>query len=180
MDFDNMTNTQLVELHNSLVSEDKALKSWKGKKSVLIERIAPLLGEKALESDVVAPAWTEEDAPEAEVTEVVETTTSTTETGKKITIVGTAISLLCTIDFYEDRNEKASEENIVEQDHPNARSVGLAYDVILNTIHDMFPGSKTSVACLRWYSVKIREEASGYEGLRLPQRRPRVRPNRSK
>ncbi|UFK26691.1 hypothetical protein [Roseobacter phage RDJL6] len=94
----------------------------------------------------------------------------------KKTIKSVAVDLLCHVAYYENRNEKSSDENRVSEDHPQARSVGLAYDEIIRRIQDEFEGCGTSVACLRWYSVKIRVEEQGYEDLRLPQRRPRAKP----
>ncbi len=93
------------------------------------------------------------------------------------TIRAAAIELLCHTDHYEDRDQPRGAK--VSKDHKNARSVGLPYDVIIAMIAEEFPTCKTTVACLRWYSVKIRVEELGYEGLRLPQRRPRAKPRAS-
>lgn len=92
------------------------------------------------------------------------------------TIRAAAIDLLCRVEYHEDRNKKSDPTNRVEASVPGARSVGLAYDDIIQAIKAEFPDANTSVACLRWYSVKIRVEEHGYEGLRLPQRRPRAKP----
>lgn len=92
------------------------------------------------------------------------------------TIRAAAIDLLCRVEYHEDRNKKSDADNRVEASQPGARSVGLAYDDIIQAIKAEFPDANTSVACLRWYSVKIRVEEHGYEGLRLPQRRPRAKP----
>lgn len=92
------------------------------------------------------------------------------------TIRDASLDLLCHVAYYEDKTRKPSDENRVPSDHKNARSVGIAYDEIIRRIQEEFPGCQTSVACLRWYAVKVRVEERGYEGLRLPQRRPRVRP----
>ena len=92
-----------------------------------------------------------------------------------LTIRSVAVDLLCLVDHHENRNKNPSLTNMVESDHPHSRSVGLPYDEIIRQIRARFPQCHTSVACLRWYSVKIRVEESGYEGLRLPQRRPRVK-----
>jgi len=97
------------------------------------------------------------------------------------TIKAASVELLCHVAFYEDRDEKIDpEKNVVEASNPKARSVGLAYDEIIRRIQDEFPGCSTTVACLRWYSVKIRVEEHGYEDLRLPQRRPRAKPRTAK
>lgn len=37
------------------------------------------------------------------------------------------------------------------------RPYGHSYDEILNRIHAQFEGAKTTVACLRWYAVHMRE-----------------------
>lgn len=92
------------------------------------------------------------------------------------TVRDEAIVWLSTIDYYEDKTKKSSEGNRVDISHPNARSVGLPYATILEKVLEVFPSAKTSAACLRWYSVKIRAEEEGFEGYRLPQRRPRANP----
>jgi len=51
----------------------------------------------------------------------------------------------------------------------DGRPYGHPYDVILNKIHEQFPESKTSVACLRWYAVHMRERDE-----RVPNRRRAV------
>lgn len=95
------------------------------------------------------------------------------------TIRAAAIDLLCHVEFFEDRTKKPDTLlNAVKEDHPQSRSVGLPYDEIIRRIQAEFPDCQTTVACLRWYSVKIRVEEFGYEGLRLPQRRPRVKPTK--
>ncbi len=50
------------------------------------------------------------------------------------------------------------------------RPYGHPYDTILNTIHEQFEGAKTTVACLRWYAVHMRER-----GEKVPNR-PRAAP----
>lgn len=45
------------------------------------------------------------------------------------------------------------------------RPYGHSYETILNKIHEQFPEGKTSVACLRWYAVHMRER-----GERVPNR----------
>lgn len=45
------------------------------------------------------------------------------------------------------------------------RPYGHSYDTILSKIHEQFPEGKTSVACLRWYAVHMRER-----GERVPNR----------
>lgn len=50
------------------------------------------------------------------------------------------------------------------------RPYGLSYDEVLNRIHQQFEGAKTTVACLRWYAVHMRER-----GEKVPNR-PRATP----
>ena len=48
---------------------------------------------------------------------------------------------------------------------PDGKAVGHPYDVILLKIKESFPACNTSIACLRWYSVRMREDE-----YKLPQR----------
>ncbi len=152
-----MTNAALVEKHNDLAfaAGQDVLKNWKGKKSVLIDRIR---------------------VHEAEI-EAIEAYTKEDEEKPARTIRAAAIELLCHVDRHEDRDKPAGLDNAVDEDHASARSVGLPYDRIIDLIKEEFSSVRceTTVACLRWYAVKIRVEEHGYEGLRLPQRRPRVK-----
>ena len=50
------------------------------------------------------------------------------------------------------------------------RPYGHSYDEVLNRIHQQFEGAKTTVACLRWYAVHMRER-----GEKVPNR-PRATP----
>lgn len=92
---------------------------------------------------------------------------------KEGTIRKFALDLLCEVDYYEDKTKPSNGENFVTSDHPQARSVGYTYAAIIDKILDEFPKAGTSVACLRWYAVKIRGEEFGYQGFKLAQRRPR-------
>jgi hypothetical protein len=186
-----LTNAELVGIYNGLA--DRPLKNWKGPKKALVYRILPLLPRGP---DVVEMPAAEEGAggvPAARCAlESAETATeqvglaesepakdAVAETiGKPVerTIRAAALALLCMVAYYEDRNAKSGPENVVPPDHRGARSVGLPYLDIVERIRGEFPGCETTVACLRWYSVKVRVEELGYEGLRLPQRRPRARP----
>ena len=91
------------------------------------------------------------------------------------TVRESALEYLCHIVSYEDRAENPSVTNVVDKNHKGARSVGLPYDQVIGYIVDEFPACKTTVACLRWYAVKVRAQEDGYEGYCLPQRRPRVK-----
>jgi len=171
MTYDEMiekTNAQLVTYHNELAAQCDAteLNGWKQAKTRLIERIE-ILQAKIEDAAIDAEDEVEEEAPVVEETEAEE---------PKRTIKSVAVDLLCATAYHENRDEKSSDENRVDADHPKARTVGIAYDEIIRRIQEEFEGCNTSVACLRWYSVKIRVGEHGYEDLRLPQRRPRAKP----
>lgn len=140
----------LLAIHNDLEGATR-LKLWKHGKAKLVARI------KALLAAIPESSPAEDEAQ---------------------TIRKTALDLLCQVDYHEDKNKKASLDNRLQGDDKNARSVGLPYLDIIASIRDRFPNSQTSVACLRWYAVKIRAEEFGYEGSKLAQRRPRARPNK--
>lgn len=94
------------------------------------------------------------------------------------TIRETALRLLTFVHYHEDSSKASGESNRVEEKHPKAGSVGLTYLNIISLIKEAFPDANTSVACLRWYAVKVRAEEKGYEGWRLTRRRPRLIPPR--
>ena len=56
----------------------------------------------------------------------------------------------------------------------NKRNVGIGYEEIIGTIKAKFPEAKTTVACLRWYAVHMRER-----DIRVPNR-PRAIPKKVK
>jgi len=60
---------------------------------------------------------------------------------------------------------------VVKHDE-DKRPYGHGYDFILDSIHKQFIGAKTTVACLRWYAVHMRER-----GERVPNR-PRAVPTK--
>ncbi len=91
----------------------------------------------------------------------------------KKTIKQQSLELLCHVDFYEDVKQDKSLKNRVDADHPNAKSVGLSFAVILEMITQANPGCRTSIACLRWYAVQVRAETDGFVGYILPYRRTR-------
>lgn len=162
-----LTNAQLVEVWNTHVakpgSKHKRLPSWKGKKDVLVARIltagygAAPKTEKKPEPKKSAPAKEQGE--------------------RKRTVRAASLELLCRVEYYEEKSRGPSDDNRFAEAAPDRRSVGLPYDEILKAITAEFPGAQTSVACLRWYAVKVRVEDAGYENLRLPQRRPRVKPS---
>lgn len=196
-DLHDKPTSELLGVYNAmaLATDRTVLKAWKGSKDALIAKIEALRdiiqqipsAEPEFDEAITALADMDQDdfdrgiaaletAAEPEVTEP-----EVTETvGGGRTIRATAIDLLCKVVYHEDRNKKSSDENRVEPGTPGARTVGLAYDDIIDAIRSEFPDCNTSVACLRWYSVKIRVEEHGYEGLRLPQRRPRAKPRSPK
>jgi len=53
-------------------------------------------------------------------------------------------------------------------DPGDKRTVGLMYGTIVELVKQKFPKAETTIECLRWYAVHMREE-----GKRLPQKRPR-------
>jgi hypothetical protein len=53
------------------------------------------------------------------------------------------------------------------------RKVGLSYAEILDYLHANFQGSKTTVACLRWYAAHMRDRGT------LPPNRPRAVPKKA-
>lgn len=172
-DLSTVSTKELVGIYNGL-GPDKPLKSYKGKREVLVKRIEALLG-----AAYGGPPVRHTAEPKREVTEEpVPQSSKPGTTGKQSgrTIRAAAVELLCTAAYHEDRTAESGPDNVVDSDHPQARSVGLAYDEILRRIRAEFPNCQTSAECLRWYSVKIRVEEHSYEGLRLPQRRPRVKP----
>ncbi len=63
-------------------------------------------------------------------------------------------------------------EVVAQQD---GRDVGMPYETVLEHIKVKFPDAKTSVNCLRWYAGKIRVEAHGYVGLKMPAIRQRTK-----
>ncbi len=160
------TNKELLGIYNGLA--DKPLAAWKGKKSDLIDRIEAL---------GTAPT---DDVPPAVVEKAATPETVNTAAGKsERTIREAALAWLCHVEYYEDRDGKSGPDNVVKEDHPKARSVGITYLDIIDRIKQEFPDCDTSVACLRWYSVKVRTHELGYEDYRLCQRRPRATPKRS-
>ena len=198
-----MTSKELVAIHNGLAPQCGAndLSAWKGKKEVLVERILEMREQVSREHP--EPMWDDE-ATDESIDTIAEATSDEFEramAGEPIpvpveaqtaldqvleqsdgqsdeptrTIKAASVELLCLVTHYEDRDAKPGTTQVAK-DHPKARSVGLAYDEIINRIMEEFPDASTSVACLRWYAVKIRVGEHGYEDLRLPQFRPRAKP----
>lgn len=53
-------------------------------------------------------------------------------------------------------------------DPTDGRTVGLLYGTIVALVKKKFPKAQTSLECLRWYAVHMRQE-----DIKLPQKRPR-------
>lgn len=160
VDYNTLTNAELVSIYNTLAKKHKlpAVKRWSKAKTILIERIESLSAKKVVKAK---PAKKESRKPDPALPSIRET----------------ALKLLSHVEYCEDRTRHPSDDNRVSANEKNARTVGLPYDEIVRRIHSMFPDAQTSVACLRWYTVKIRVNEFGYEGYTLPQRRPRA-PNK--
>lgn len=192
------TNRELLGIYNGLAH--KPLSAWKGQKSVMIDRIMSalespieLLGNEKVREQIgldepakkngevvsldAARAKTQQ--PKAAEKAAASETKPEAAGNAARTIREAALHWLCFADHYENRDEKSSADNRVAEDHAKARSVGITYLDIIERIKEEFPGCDTSVACLRWYSVKVRMQELGYEGYRLCQRRPRAKPSRS-
>lgn len=168
MDLSLTSTSELIAYHNDLLSKlgrkDLPLRSWKKSKKDLLEIIIPMDVEYGIK---VA-------AEEAEKAARVEATKNHASAN---TIRDAALALLCQVAYYEDKTKKPSPDNRVDPSNKLARSVGLPYQSIVNTLLAQFPGAKTSLACLRWYCVKVRVNEHGFTGYTLPQRRPRAGQN---
>lgn len=201
-DLNTLTSKELVVVHNTLADRlgSSALTSWKGKKELLVERVEGMRAEVLRRFP--EPMFDDEDEPMARVTvdsetfealdghvkapqgepipeeQPAETTEEPSEAPQR-TIKAASIEWLCHVEYYEDRAAKPG-TTVVEPGHKGARSVGLTYDEVIRRVQAEFPGCNTSVACLRWYAVKIRVGEHGYKDLRLPQRRPRATPKSPK
>ncbi len=164
--------TELVGIHNGL-NPEKPLKSWKRAKGVLIGRIEGL---RTNGHDTTEPQVPDTKPEAAEKRTVSKTKPKATGTSSDRTIRVAALEHLCHVAYHEDRGKKSGPDNVVDQGSSRrARSVGLPYDEIIRLIQKEFRGCDTSVACLRWYAVKVRVGEFGYEDYTLPQRRPRAK-----
>jgi len=175
-DLKGKTSKELVGIHNGL-NPAHPLKQWKQNKDLLINRIEALSRQVVKKAPKTVLTKAKAKVPQKTTVTKPAGEIKTEATGKPATrtIRAAAIELLCLVDFFEDRDEKLGADNVIDEKHEHARSVGIAYDEIIRRIKAEFSSCKTTVACLRWYSVKIRVEEFGYENLRLPQRRPRAK-----
>lgn len=171
--YDDKTSTELVAMHNALAAKLKKplLKNWKGKKTVLRDRVI------ALEAEGRSELHTKIFNAAAKRTKKTTTKTKVSRFQPKLTgqasIRSIALELLTEVDFHEDKTKRPSDSNRVSANHPHARSVGFSYEAIVDKIRNKYDGAQTSAACLRWYVVKMRNGDSSYEGYDLPNRRPR-------
>lgn len=173
---------ELTVIYNELRAKvgEQPIKRWAGPKAELIAKIEVL--------ELRTPKATAATAPEATAApeHVTEKPKAKQKPAKKQktedgrTIREASLDLLAHVDFYEDKTKASNDENRVAADHKNARSVGLAYLEVIERVKLEFPDADTSVACLRWYSVKVRDSKNHpeYAGWKLPQRRPRATPKK--
>lgn len=126
-----MTNSDLVGVYNNL-NPDKPLNGYKGKKDALIARIEKLRTSEPESVSVVKPVDATPKPVEVPVED--ETDQKTTGNEPERTIRAAAIEHLCHVAFYEDRGKKSSPENVVDEGDKGARTVGIAYDEIIDRI----------------------------------------------
>ena len=92
-----------------------------------------------------------------------------------------ACEMLCDVDYHEDLNECQTVFNRVEAGHPNAGSVGHAYERIMERLAKEYPDKKLTPAMLRFYKNKINSRKEPwFTGRLLPRRRPRRNISRRK
>lgn len=168
LDLSLTSTSQLIGWHNELLAKlDRKtlpLRSWKKSKQELFALITPMEVELRIKTEM----------DEAERIAKLEATKNPANAN---TIRDAALALLCQVAYYEDKTKKPSPDNRVDASAKNARSVGLPYNSIVDAVLAQFPGAKTSLACLRWYCVKVRVNEHGFTGYTLPQRRPRAGQN---
>jgi hypothetical protein len=125
-------------MHNALT--DKHIKSWKGKKEVLVAKI------KKLQPPPPPP-------PPTAKSKSVET------------IGGFTCDLLSkVVDHVDDNGNKVS------KDAKDAQPVGMSYQSILAAVKKQFPACKTNYNCLRCYAGRLRESGGFVPVHRLPSR----------
>lgn len=128
-DLNAMTNVGLVAMYNAL--SDKTMKAWKGKKTVLIQKIQALQ----------AKAQTHKEEKQ-----------KIAKDHKGETIGDTANSLLQKILYYiNDKKEKVTKETA------GAMPVGMSYADVLDAVKQKFPKCETNYNCLRCYAGRMRE-----------------------
>jgi len=133
----------LIAIHNTLVPTEAAIGQWKSAKTKLVTKILALGYEPT-------PKQTEEVTP-------------------KGAIKRKAVELLCEVVGQVDRKTGKPTEST---DFLDVYTVGHPYKAVLALLLEEFPEAKTTLGCLRWYAVKLRNSEEGYEGHTLPQKRP--------
>ncbi len=166
MELETMTMRELVDLHNDLAPDRPAGPKTFRCRAQAIERICGILSER-MGATVVAPEAAGEDAledgdggDEGEATAppapAAQGPGTRAEEGRT-SIRARAEQLLAVVSGLEDGQE-----------------VGLTYDEVLAAIRAEHPGCRTTVACLRWYGVRMRGG-----GARVPPRPSRGHAARS-
>lgn len=177
-DYASKSGPELTVIYNELRAKvgEQPIKRWAGAKSELIAKIEVLVLRQKPEA--APPAPTPEVVTEKPKVKQKPAKKQKTDDGR--TIREASLDLLAHVDFYEDKTKASNDENRVAADHKQARSVGLAYLEVIARVKLEFPDADTSVACLRWYSVKVRDAKNHpeYAGWKLPQRRPRATPKK--
>jgi hypothetical protein len=177
--YSDLTNSELVEKYNLLAKKvgKPILKNWKGKKSILVDRVIAIEAEGRSEQHTkmfnAAEKRMKKTAGKKKANKKTTFKSFRAPGMPKDSIRQEAVRLLTVVDYYEDRTQKPSDENRVSANSEVARSVGLSYEQIVEEIKKTYSDAQTSSACLRWYSVKMRMGEFGYAGFKLPQRRPR-------
>ena len=195
MSYEDKTIKELITIHNdlALLTGDNDIQSWKKAKTGLIAKIEELEGihqmqqehkaeeERRIEEEAQRLAAEAEQVDEEDLDDEGEPmeTREVSDDEPTRTIREASLEWLCHVVYYEAKTKKSDAENRnISHTDKNARSVGLSYSEIIDRIQAEFPGAKTSVACLRWYAVKVRANEFGYEGYNLVQRRPRAKPSK--
>ncbi|MEE8608982.1 MAG: hypothetical protein V3S55_15365 [Nitrospiraceae bacterium] len=186
-----LPTTEILGIYNGLTG--KSLKSWKRSRSILIDRINKMSKDTKSAAPKAKKAMTTKAKKLLGSTATSDVASTRTEkpvsgeitpdaTGNDAdtrTIREAALEWMSYVAFHENRDEKSGPDNRHDAAGDNTRTVGITYLEIIDRIKAEFAECQTSVACLRWYAVKVRAEEPGYEGYRLPQRRPRATPKRS-
>lgn len=184
---DELNMQALVSIHNAIADKPVTMKTF-SQRSKAIERINRVAKEKGIK---LSDLFEEDGRPKPKKTEP-EATVEPVAASKGIdSFVGQlsgekpALAPVAEQKRPATRREKSTEKKekgpvirviaeallleVVTHDE-DKRPYGHPYDVILDKIHEQFPEGKTSVACLRWYAVHMRER-----GERVPNR-PRAKP----
>lgn len=143
------TNAQLVEIYNNL-GPAKPIKAWKGKKSILIDKIT-----SAQKQSGATVEKSKRPAKKA-------ASSGAKKTGAIREFVETKLQEVA---YHEDKDKDVGPDNQRKTAGKNTRPVGFSFSDILGDLQKQFPEAKTSYACLRWYGVHLRRS-----GVNLPRR----------